>query len=247
MDVTRVGAVFCMVASAVFACCPGSLIAAEPSFYVSGMIGSSFATLTDSYHENYAGSDGSINGSLFTAGGAAGYAFHRDNGRLRWEVEGRGRDDLTSRAGVIDPGFSNTADWSVRNGWSVLTNVWRDINLTDRLAVYSGGGIGGGGYDSRLVTQLSAGPLTETWSASASVATFAWQAGGGAIYRLSDRVELDVSYRFFATEQADTAIFITPVTGPPPVPTGSSAQHTFSASEMLFTLRVYEPFRGWRR
>ena len=92
-------------------------------------------------------------------------------------------------------------------------NVWRDINLTDRLAVYSGGGIG----------------------------------GGGAINRLSDRVEFDVSYRFFATEQADTAIFLTPVSGPPPVPTGSSAQHTFSASEMLFTLRVYEPFRGWRR
>ena len=213
MDVTRVGAVFCMVASAVFACCPGSLIAAEPSFYVSGMIGSSFATLTDSYHENYAGSDGSINGSLFTAGGAACYAFHRDNGRLRWEVEGRGRDDLTSRAGIIDPGFSNTADWSVRNGWSVLTNVWRDINLTDRLAVYSGGGIGGGGYDYNLVNQLSAGPFTVTWSASASVATFAWQAGGGAIYRFSDRVEFDVSYRFFATEQADTAIFLTPVKG----------------------------------
>jgi hypothetical protein len=68
-------------------------------------------------------------------------------------------------------------------------NVWRDINLTDRLAVYSGGGIG----------------------------------GGGAIYRLSDRVEFAVSYRFFATEQADTAIFLTPVSGPPPVPTGSSA------------------------
>jgi len=56
MDVTRVGAVFCMVASTVFACSPGLLIAAEPSFYVSGMIGSSFATLTDSYHENYTGS-----------------------------------------------------------------------------------------------------------------------------------------------------------------------------------------------
>lgn len=64
-------------------------------------------------------------------------------------------------------------------------NVWRDINLTDRLAVYSGGGIGGGGYDYNLVNQLSAGPFTETWSES--------------------------------------------------------------ASEMLFTLRVYEPFRGWRR
>lgn len=46
------------------------------------MVGSSFATLTDSYHENYAGGDGSINGSLFTAGGAAGYELLRDNAPL---------------------------------------------------------------------------------------------------------------------------------------------------------------------
>ncbi|MCE9629854.1 MAG: porin family protein [Planctomycetia bacterium] len=247
MDVCRVGAVVCAVTSAVIACVPHQGVAADPSFYVSGMIGSSFATLADSYHETYAGSDGSINGSLFTAGGAAGYAFQRENGRLRLEVEGRGRDDLTARAGIVDPGFSNTATWSASNGWSVLANAWRDITLTDKLALYAGGGIGGGGYDYNLANRLTAGPFTESFTASASVATFAWQAGTGVIYRLSDRVEFDVSYRFYATEQADTAISITPVSGPPPVPSGLTAQHGFSASEMLFALRVYEPFRGLRR
>lgn len=78
------------------------------------------------------------------------------------------------------------------------------------------------------------------------MATFAWQAGGGAIYRISDRMEFDVSYRFFATEQVDTPISLTPAIGPP-VPSGLSALNGFSASEMLFSLRIYEPFRGLRR
>jgi hypothetical protein len=60
-------------------------------------------------------------------------------------------------------------------------------------------------------------------------------------------MEFDVSYRFFATEQVDIPIYLTPVSGPPPVPSGLSALNGFSASEMLFSLRIYEPFRGLRR
>jgi len=247
MNIHHRGVLCCVVTSAVLACLPPRCDAAEADFYVSGIIGSSFATLTDSYHDAYAGSDGSVNGSLFTAGGAAGYGFDRENGRLRLEVEGRGRDVLSTNAGIVDPGFSNLASWRVTNGWSVLANVWRDFDLTEKVALYAGGGIGGGGYTYDLTNQLTVGPFTETLNASANVATFAWQAGGGAIYRISDRIEFDVSYRFFATEQVDTPIFFTPVSGPPPVPSGLSVLHGFSASEMLFSLRIYEPFRGLRR
>lgn len=239
---------FCAVATTIIACLPHRCDAAKGEFYVSGIIGSSFATLTDTYHDNYAGSDGSIIGSLFTAGGAAGYGFDRENGRLRLEVEGRGRDVLSTQAGVVEPRFSNTATWRASNGWSVLANAWRDVTLTEKVALYAGGGIGGGGYDYSLTNQLTVvGPLTETWNASADVATFAWQAGGGVIYRISDRIEFDASYRFFVTERVDTPIFLTPVGGPPPIPSGLSVLHGFSASEMLFSLRVYEPFRGFRR
>ncbi len=247
MNTLRSSVLFCAVTTALVACLPQRCGAANADFYMSGIIGSSFATLTDSYHDNYAGSDGSINGSLFTAGGAAGYAFSRENGRLRFEIEGRGRDVLSTQAGIVEEGFSNTAVWRASNGWSVLANAWRDVNLTERVAVYTGGGVGGGGYDYSLTNQLTAGPFTETWAASASVATFAWQAGGGVIYRISDRIEFDASYRFFATEQAGTPIFLTPVSGPPALPTGQSVLHGFSASEILFSLRVYEPFRGLRR
>ena len=45
-------------------------------------------------YEAMADADGSINSTVLTAGGAAGIAFEREDGRLRLEFEGRGRDDL---------------------------------------------------------------------------------------------------------------------------------------------------------
>lgn len=117
------GILFCAVSTAVIACLTQRGDASDADFYVTGIIGSSFATVTDSYHDYYAGSNGRINGSLFTAGGAAGYGFDREHGRLRLEVEGRGRDVLSTNAGIVDPGFSDLADWRVSNGWSVLANA----------------------------------------------------------------------------------------------------------------------------
>jgi len=119
MDVVRLGRPLVALVVVAFAGVGRPGWGAESEFYVSGIIGSSFATLTDSYHDDYAGSDGSINGSLFTAGGAAGYGFDRENGRLRLEVEGRGRDVLSTQAGAVEPGFSNTAAWRVNNGCGV--------------------------------------------------------------------------------------------------------------------------------
>ena len=62
-------------------------------FYLTGIIGASFATLAtggavDLTGDQYA-MDGSINDTLFTAGGAAGVAFDRANGMLRAEFEAR--------------------------------------------------------------------------------------------------------------------------------------------------------------
>lgn len=53
-------------------------------FYVAGILGESFATLADPFY----GDDRSNNGSIFTAGGAAGIACTRDNGQWRFEIEG---------------------------------------------------------------------------------------------------------------------------------------------------------------
>lgn len=66
-------------------------------FYVSGIVGASFASLATGGGPNSdpgwnpAAFSGTVNDTLFTAGGAAGIAFTRPSGLLRVEFEGRGR------------------------------------------------------------------------------------------------------------------------------------------------------------
>ena len=217
----------------------------QQRFYVTGMLGESFATLAEPlYQEVSRGS--AINRSVFTAGGAAGIAFERDNGRLRIEVEGRGRDDVT--AGInqsLPEEFAANFNWAAADGWSALFNVWRDFSVSEQVDLYFGGGVGGGGYRYSMAGSV-AFPGEEavlSYTGNAQVASFAWQAGGGVIWNLSDRVAFDVGYRFFSIDQSPTTLtgFIDGV------PLGSIVlPQQFTASELLFGLRIYEPFRRWR-
>jgi len=213
-----------------------------PRFYVTGMLGESFATLAEPVYREI--DDQWINGSILTAGGAAGVAYARDNGQWRFEIEGRGRDDLTaSRAVSFPPVYSANFSWAAADGWSATANVWRDWWIGERWAVYAGGGLGGGGYRSSLDGSVQFFSLRGTYVANDQVAELAWQAGGGVVYEITERISIDVGYRFFSIGEADVTYTVTPPFGPP-----SSATFTqqFTASELLFGLRIYEPFRRWR-
>ena len=217
----------------------------QQRFYVTGMLGESFATLAEPlYQEVSRGS--AINRSVLTAGGAAGIAFERDNGRLRIEVEGRGRDDVTAGLNQsLSEDFTANFNWAAADGWSALFNVWRDFSVSEQVDLYLGGGVGGGGYRYSMAGSV-AFPSEATvlsYASNAQVASFAWQAGGGVIWNLSNRVALDVGYRFFSIDQSPTTLtgFIDGV------PLGSIVlPQQFTASELLFGLRIYEPFRRWR-
>ena len=217
----------------------------QQRFYVTGMLGESFATLAEPlYQEVSRGS--AINRSVLTAGGAAGIAFERDNGRLRIEVEGRGRDDVTAGLNQsLSEDFTANFNWAAADGWSALFNVWRDFSVSEQVDLYLGGGVGGGGYRYSMAGSVAfAGEATVlSYASNAQVASFAWQAGGGVIWNLSNRVALDVGYRFFSIDQSPTTLtgFIDGV------PLGSIVlPQQFTASELLFGLRIYEPFRRWR-
>jgi opacity protein-like surface antigen len=203
-----------------------------PQFYVSGIIGASFATLS-SGGENTAGvptpNTGAIAGDLLTAGGAGGVAFMRPYGLLRFEAEGRYRDALWGQTpSAVDPLMY---DVQMSDAWSAMANVWRDFFLTNRLGVYGGGGIGAGGYRLSADDQLVAG--------SSDTSGFAWQAGAGVTYRIWNRTTLDLGYRFFDLGTASTPLFY----GSDPAGNYASS---FSASELLLSVRVYEPFRRFR-
>lgn len=203
--------------------------AGQPSrqLYLGGIIGADFATL-----DKVPGNPTTVpNQSIFTAGGTLGMRFLRDDGAWRLEFEGRGRDqvlDTTADAGI------GTITTRATDGWSAMVNVWRDYKPFDSFGLYGGGGIGGGGYRS-VISGTGLGSLI---SANDRVSNFAWQAGGGVFYEISQRATLDLGYRFFAIKESTaTAEFI----GVPfDYPTN------FAASELLLTLRIYEPFRGWR-
>lgn len=192
--------------------------AAPSRFYLSGMIGPSFANVTSPGDATFLSSD-----TLFNAGGALGVAFERERGRLRLEVEGMGRSTYDAPFESPTRPFATTV---LVSNWSVMQNVWRDLMFTERFGVYGGGGIGAGGY----MLGESLGGTTDFTSPDAN---FAWQFGGGLLWQLSDRLTFDVGYRYFHIDTIQQAADVVP--------------NQFAASELMFSLRLYEPFRRWRQ
>jgi opacity protein-like surface antigen len=212
-------------------------------FYVTGLLGTSFATLDDPLYGDLGG--GGINNNLLTAGGAVGIGFARDNGQLRLEVEGRGRDDLTRQWSpqVFAP-LSSQLNVAAKDGWSAMVNGWRDFTVAERVDLYAGGGIGVGGYRYSASGGFGMDGVQVLGIRSAAQETaFAWQAGGGVIYNISERVAFDVGYRFFSIDQADSTYIVSFMGMDAP---GQALAQQFTASELLFGLRIYEPFRRWR-
>jgi opacity protein-like surface antigen len=201
-------------------------------FYLAGIMGSSFATLT---------SPGATtaHAPLFTSGGAAGAAFTLLDRAWRLEAEGRARDPVADTA-TLD-GFGSTSATSATGGWSTTVNLWRDYDLTDRLTGYLGGGIGGGGYT--FGVNQSFPVLDTTVTGTGSVGGFAWQVGAGLGWAITERVTLDLGYRFFAVEGGSVRAEVAQTGVPIDTATFASA---FSAGEIFFAIRIYEPFRRWR-
>ena len=192
-------------------------------FYLGGIIGADFGTL-----DKIPGSATVPNQSLFTAGGTVGMRSFRENGALRMEFEGRGRDVVGF---ALDGPASTNLSTFAKNGWSAMANVWRDFSVIGDLDIYAGGGIGAGGYRSVVSTV----PAVPDINADNRISTFAWQAGGGLIYDVSDHMALDLGYRFFSI--GDSTVNYS---------TGAPYTTNYAASELLLTVRIYEPFRRWR-
>jgi opacity protein-like surface antigen len=198
-------------------------------WYVSGIVGGSFMTLTSGGENTLApaANTGAATGGAFTGGGALGLAIPAGSGQWRTEVEGRQRARLAGQTDFVGDPF--LYDVQAADGWSVTANLWRDIAITERTDFYLGGGIGGGGYRLTVDDQVYA-------SGYDRVAEFAWQAGGGLIWNASDRLAIDLGYRFFALDTGSTPLADSLSGGPAGAYTSS-----LSASEVLLTFRIYEP------
>jgi opacity protein-like surface antigen len=69
---------------------------------------------------------------------------------------------------------------------------------------------------------------------------FAWQAGTGTTYQITKRTTIDLGYRFFETVPDSLPLTVNGTGG---LPAGSYASN-FYASELLLSVRIYEPFRS---
>ena len=198
-------------------------------FYITGLWGVSAATL-----DNVTPGLGAFNTSanIFTAGIAGGISLERERGRLRLEAEWLQRDFY--RDSIPDPlGGLNNPIVATEN-WSVLANVWRDFMITERIGCYGGGGIGGGGLTLKIGDSLNIiGALPPAYTSSA----FAWQAGGGLIYEVTDQVTFDVSYRWYQVNGLTGDDFFG----------GSNDAVRYGSSQVMFSLRMFEPLRSLLR
>lgn len=214
---------------------PDLLFSPQGRAYIAPIIGASWATLSRSFEGERLRS---ANANLFTAGGAIGCTIPAERGQIRVEIEPRYRDSYT----VLKTTEIGASGFRTGDNWSVLANTWFDFGITKSLGVYAGGGLGGGGYTVNMAASTYGGDVV--FEAQHKVATFAWQAGGGAIYALNDRVHFDLGYRFYGTADGNVPVDVY-MTGLPPLT--RSMTTSFTASELLFTLRIYDPLSRWTR
>lgn len=228
---------------------PFSSPGAAPRMYLSAIVGNAFATLTtagslEALPGNTFTSSGTVDASVLTGGGAIGLALPRPAGQLRLEFEGRARGPFTGPTSLtqIGPGteIQFPLEVHMRDGWSTLANFWRDVFVTETVGLYLGGGFGAGGYRYQVQGGDDLLPVSGPSAGSNAITTFAWQAGTGVVWNVSDRLTLDLGYRFFSYGPGSTPLTTDTGRGIQYLGNSSSA---FSSSELLFAVRIYEPFR----
>jgi opacity protein-like surface antigen len=201
-----------------------------PAFYLAGIIGPSFGTFTNETLP-------AVAESLFTAGGAVGVDLNPAAAGWRFDFEARYRDPLGETATLGGLPVSVRAEQL----WSTLVNAYRDLELADTLDLYLTAGIGAGGYQSSYAGGSAI--FNVDVAGNRGLTGFAWQAGTGIAWEVTERVTFDVGYRFFEVAGGTTTVT---ATQSGTVLSTIDIASAFSASEVLFSLRIYEPFRSWR-
>jgi opacity protein-like surface antigen len=130
----------------------------------------------------------------FTVGAAVG-SYVADGVRMERELSYvRNKNDSARSDGLdtfdVQPGHTS--------GVFLLNNIWKDIRVSDRFQPYFGGGIG-----AALLSGTTTNGESDDYDFSGELA-FAMQAGVGARYAMTDRLALDVGYRYRAAMDATT-------------------------------------------
>lgn len=125
----------------------------------------------------------------YVIGGGLGY---RSSMGVRLEVEGAYRsNDVDS---VLTNGSRSKGDGDL-SSWSIMFNIAKDIEITDRLSLYAGGGVGIAGVDADF--RYGAARVNQ------SDEVFAWQVFAGLSYEVAKNMEFYTEYRYFRAEDPE--------------------------------------------
>ena len=147
----------------------------------------------------------------FVLGSAVGTSLDKWAKGLRAEVEvSYRRNDLAGDwartfipvSGVIEGNEST---------FSIMANVWYDIDIGSKVRPYVGGGAGWARsqLDGVQITTFAFGPVPPSVNRSGSIDTngFAWQLGAGINYEVMPDVDLGIGYRYMDAPNVDAFFF----------------------------------------
>lgn len=140
----------------------------------------------------------------FLVGVGAGYKFNeyfRTDVTLDYEFEAGGSGRLTCIAACAPLGYS-TESFDI-DAWSSLINAYVDLGTYNGFTPYLGGGIGASYLTTRNVRYVNGDGTTGNYTGD-SKWNFAWALTAGAAYALSERLLLDVNYRYMHLGDAKT-------------------------------------------
>ena len=171
---------------------PAIAVAQQTGFYFAGSGGAAFTM--DADNEGGSISIESAFDSGFSVTGAVGYAF-ASGIRVEAEIGHRGADvdtlTITNDGGLGLTGLSGEAEGDVRV-ISAMANAWYDFAVDFPVTPYVGGGIGFANVDA----EASFAGVTIV---DDDDTVFAYQAGAGAAYPLTETLSVFAGYRFFGT------------------------------------------------
>ena len=168
----------------------GNSMAAEGA-YVSGNLGLAIATDSDATDSSGTGTFESDKGLAF--GVAVGYDL--GNTRIEGEIAYQ-KNDLDK---ISIPGFGSAAIEGDTSSTALLLNGYYDFKNESALTPFISAGLGFAKVEVSAITVPGVGPITT----SSDDTVFAYQIGAGVGYAVSEKISLDVKYRYFATSDPD--------------------------------------------
>ncbi len=132
--------------------------------------------------------------------GAVGYAFK--SFRVEGEVSWRKNDfeDVSFQDPLTDGTFSKTDIEADLQNLAFMVNGAYDFHLNSRITPFVLIGLGVSNVEVKVKsTYMEPGESKQISKNEQDKTVFAYQAGAGVAYHVTDTVSLDVSYRFFST------------------------------------------------